>query len=126
MPGNGRDGNFTLHGSEIGQPVDLISARSYAVTGPNQRETRYEDRGMETCLIEYSWDACDESWTVAFRSAAGELGSFASRTSARCNERTYQMMCRSNGRDPRIPDFPHGPRGGFDVQSIDPQTLKFD
>ncbi|MDE2510462.1 MAG: hypothetical protein KGL74_05015 [Elusimicrobia bacterium] len=129
VPGNASSGNFTLRGSEIGQPVDLVSARTYAVDGPNQRDTRWEDQGFETCLIEYTWDPCNESWTVSFRSAAGELGAFASRTETRCNERTSQVMCRSNNREPRIPDFPHGgPHGrhGFDLQSVDPQTLKFD
>ena len=124
---NGLDGNFTLRGSEIGQPVDLISSRSYAITGPNQRYTRWEEQGMESCLVESSWDPCNESWTVSFRAAAGELGAFAALTTARCNERQSQIACRPiPGREPRIPDFPRGPHPRFNPDSINPATLKFD
>lgn len=129
VPGNASSGNFTLPASQSGQPVDLVSARNYAVDGPSQRNTRWEDQGFETCLIEYTWDPCRESWTVSFRGPSGELGAFSSVTEATCNERTSQLMCHSNHREPRIPDFPHdGPHGrhGFDLQSVDPQNLKFD
>ena len=65
-------GNFTLKGSEIGQPVDMTSARSYAITGPNQRWSNWEDQGNQTCMVETTFDPCDENWTLSFRSTAGD------------------------------------------------------
>lgn len=126
--GNPSSGDFTLRGSESGQPVDMASSRRYAVTGPTQRWNNWEDRGFETCMIETQFDPCDESWTVAFHAATGDLGAFTATTATRCNERSYQTFCRPNQREPRIPDFPRGPHGrGIDkALSIDPNTLKFD
>lgn len=124
-------GNFTLKGSEIGQPVDMASARAYAITGANVRYSSWEDQGSQTCMVEISFDPCDENWTVGFRSVAGvDLGSFASRYAMRCNERRYTSWCRPNHQhDPR-PDFPRGPRGRNVIlekaSAIDPATLKFD
>jgi hypothetical protein len=129
ITGDFRTGNFTLRGSEIGQPVDLVSARSYVVTGPNQRWSNWEERGYERCMVETSFDPCDENWAVSFRTAAGELGAFTSRTMSRCNERRYESFCQPiPGREPRIPDFPRGPRPrSMDkVLSLDPSTVKFD
>ena len=123
-------GNFTLKGSEIGQPVDMTSARAYAITGANVRYTDWQDQGNQTCMVEISFDPCDENWSVGFRSVAGvELGSFASRYAMRCNERRYTSWCRPNHREPHYPDFPRG--GGRHsilekASKIDPATLKFD
>lgn len=110
VSGDYRSGNFTLRGSEIGQPVDLVSARAYAVTGARESYTEWSQEGFQSCLIQVSYDPCDESWSVAFRTDAGELGSFAATTATRCNERRSNTgMCR---RDPEPrPDFPRGPRG---------------
>lgn len=127
--GDIRSGNFTLRASETGQPVDLVSARSYAINGPNQRWNTWEDQGFERCMIEYSFDPCDENWTVTFHAAAGDLGAFASRTASRCNERRQQYFCQPiPGREPRIPDYPRGGHGGrFErVLSTDPSSVKFD
>lgn len=127
VSGDPRSGDFTLRGSEIGQPVDLVSARRFTVTGGTQRWTNWEDRGFERCLVETTFDPCDEDWTVSFRAAAGELGAFAARTATRCNERRSEAFCQPNGREPRIPDFPRGGRHALDkVLSTDPSTLKFD
>lgn len=130
VSGDYRTGNFTLKGSEIGQPVDMASSRSYAITGPNQRYSHWEDQGNQTCMIEITYDPCDENWTVGFRSAAGaELGSFASRTPTQCNERRYTSWCRHNPREPHIPDYPRGrPRNVIleKASAIDPASLKFD
>lgn len=128
ITGDYRTGNFTLRGSDIGQPVDLVSARRYTVTGPNQRYTNWEDRGFERCMVEYSWDPCDEDWTVAFHAAAGDVGAFAARTPTRCNERSNTYACRPTHREPHIPDFPRDrhPRRLDKVLSVDPGTLKFD
>jgi len=108
VTGDYRTGNFTLKGSEIGQPVDMASARAYVITGPTERYTTWENMGSQECLVEISYQPCDENWTVAFRSTDGkELGSFASRTFYRCNENRRQQFCR---RDPMRE--PHFPRGG--------------
>ena len=109
VSGDYRSGNFTLRGSEIGQPVDLVSARSHAVTGGTERYTTIEDQGFQTCRVDVSYEPCVESWTVAFKSVAGaELGTFSSRASARCNERRgMPYACwREPRHEPRLPDFP--------------------
>jgi len=127
--GDYRTGNFTLRGSEIGQPVDLVSARDYKITGGTQRWSNWEDQGFERCLVEYSFDPCDEDWTVTFHAPAGDLGAFAARTSSRCNERRNQTFCQPiPGREPRVPDFPRGPhgRGMSELLSTDPSSVKFD
>jgi hypothetical protein len=111
VTGDYRSGNFTLKGSDIGQPVDMTSARAWAITGPVERYASWEDRGNQTCMVEYSYEPCDENWNLSFRSVNGvELGSFASRTSTRCNEQSRQTFCRQNPHEPRIPDYPRGPR----------------
>jgi hypothetical protein len=130
VSGDYRTGNFTLKGSEIGQPVDMASSRSYAITGPRERWSNWEDQGSQTCMVEITYDPCDENWNVAFRSAAGaELGAFSSRRYTHCNERRTTAFCRPNHREPRFPDHPRG--GGRhrileNASSIDPATLKFD
>lgn len=127
VSGDPRSGDFTLRGSESGQPVDMISARRFTVTGGTQRWSNWEDRGFERCLVETTFDPCDEDWTVSFRAAAGELGAFAARTATRCNERRTEAFCQSNGREPRIPDFPRGGRRSLEkVLSTDPSSVKFD
>ena len=99
-------GNFTLKGSEIGQPVDMTSARGYVITGQTVRYTTWENMGSQECLVDISYDPCDENWNVAFRSVDGkELGSFSSRYAFRCNESRRQQFCR---REPREPHFPRG------------------
>jgi len=127
ISGNPTSGDFTLRGSDSGQPVDMVSARRFTVTGGTQRWTSWEDQGFERCLIETSFDPCDEDWTVSFRAAAGEVGAFAAHTATRCNERRTQSFCQPNGREPRIPDFPRGGRHALDkVLSTDPSSVKFD
>ncbi len=123
-------GNFTLRGSQIGQPVDMTSARAYAVTGPRQGYTTREDQGMRSCLVDVSYDPCDENWTVKFSAVNGtELGSFASRTGTRCNERRgFPYACHTE-REPRVPDFPRGPRNAALLNSVSetgPTKVKFD
>lgn len=111
VAGDYRSGNFTVRGSDIGQPVDMTSARAFTTTGPTERYSSWEERGSQTCMVEYSYDPCDENWTLSFRAVGGaELGSFASRTSTRCNERSRESFCRHNPRD-RYPDYPRGPHG---------------
>ncbi len=107
VSGDYSTGNFTLKGSEIGQPVDMASSRAFTITGPTERHTNWEYRGSQECLVETTYQPCDESWSVAFRAVDGkELGSFASRSFARCNERRYEQFCR---RDPmRDPYYPRG------------------
>lgn len=125
--GDYRSGNFTLRGSEIGQPVDMVSARSYAITGATQRWSTWEDQGFERCMIDYSFDPCDETWTVAFHAPAGDLGSFAARTPTRCNEQRNQYFCQPLPRhEPNIPDYPRGPHRLDKVLSTDPSSVKFD
>lgn len=129
VSGDYRSGNFTLKGSEIGQPVDMTSARAYAITGANQRYSSWEDMGNQTCMIEISYDPCDENWTVGFRALSGaELGSFSSRYAMRCNERRYTSWCRPNHREPRIPDYPRRPRNAVLEGILDtaPDKVKFD
>lgn len=120
-------GNFTLKGAEIGQPVDMASARAYAVTGPVERYTTWESQGSQECLVEVSYQPCDENWTVGFKSTSGaDLGSFASRTAYRCNEYRRTQFCR---RDPREPHFPRGEHGGRYWRSINElgaDGVKFD
>lgn len=127
--GNPSNGDFTLKGSEIGQPVDMISARRYAVTGPTERWSTWEDQGMERCLVETSFDPCNEDWTVSFRAAAGEVGAFAAHTATRCNEQRTQTFCQSiPGGNPQIPipDYPRGPHRISGVLTQDPSSVKFD
>ena len=119
-------GNFTLKGSEIGQPVDMTSARDYAITGQRVHYTSWENMGSQECLVEISFDPCDENWNVSFRSADGKaLGSFSSRYSFRCNESRRQQFCR---RDPiREPHFPRDRHGILNrASAIEPANLKFD
>ncbi|MDD5304948.1 MAG: hypothetical protein PHS14_17765 [Elusimicrobia bacterium] len=129
VAGDYASGNFTLKGSEIGQPVDMTSARAYAITGANQRWSNWEDQGMQTCMVETTFDPCDENWTLSFRSVAGvDLGAFASRYATRCNERRYTTWCRQNPQhEPRIPDYPR-PRSVIldKASAIDPANVKFD
>lgn len=112
VSGDYRSGNFTLRGSEIGQPVDLTSARSYVVTGPTRRETTIEDTGFERCTVEILYEPCDENWTVSFRSGSGaELGAFASRSFERCNERRgARYNCWRNDPNPYPGPYPRDPR----------------
>lgn len=130
VSGDYRTGNFTLKGSEIGQPVDMVSARSFAVTGPRERYSNWEDQGGQTCMVEITYDPCDENWNVAFRSAAGaELGAFSSRKYTHCNERRNVAFCRPNHREPRVPDFPRGGPRSMTLEKaaeIDPANFKFD
>lgn len=130
VAGDYTSGNFTLKGNEIGQPVDMASARAYAITGPNQRWSNWEDQGNQTCMVETTFDPCDENWTVGFRSVTGaELGSFVSRYAMRCNERRTTSWCRHNPQhEPRIPDFPRNPRNVIFNQAseVDASKLKFD
>ena len=129
VAGDYTSGNFSLKGSDIGQPVDMTSARAYTITGPNQRESRWEDQGSQTCLVEYSYDPCNENWTLTFKAVSGtELGSFSSTLWARCNERRgFPTFCR---RDRDFPDYPRGPHGRNGVfqraSQIAPENLKFD
>ena len=112
VAGDYTSGNFSVKGSEIGQPVDMTSARSYAITGARQYYSTWEDQGNQTCRVDYSYDPCDENWTLSFKAVNGaDLGSFASRTGTRCNEqRGFPTFCRRNpGRD--FPDYPRGPHG---------------
>jgi hypothetical protein len=133
-------GNFTLRGSEIGQSVDIVSARSYVITGPTQWEHYPEDMGNQRCTVDVSWDPCDENWTVAFKSGAGaELGSFASRSFERCNEyRSAPHSCWNTNPFPgpgypRDPRFPHGGRGYYNdggfyhgALNLGPEHINFD
>lgn len=113
-------GNFTLKGSEIGQPVDLLSVRTYAVTGPTERDSTMVENGMQICRVDIAYDPCDENWSVAFRAPTGaELGSFAARSATRCNERhgSPYACYRDPSRDPqmpRVPDFPRSANLKFD------------
>jgi len=130
VAGDYTTGNFTLKGSEIGQPVDMASARAYAITGPRERYTNWENQGSQRCLVEVTYDPCDENWNVAFRALSGaELGSFAARTMTRCNERSNVQFCHQDpSRDYPRPDFPRGGRHGIleRASEIDPANLKFD
>ncbi|MDX6769524.1 MAG: hypothetical protein SF051_08335 [Elusimicrobiota bacterium] len=136
VSGDYRTGNFTLRGSDIGQPVDMASARSFAITGPTRRETTWTDEGNRRCLVDYTYDPCAEDWTVDFRTAAGSLGSFASRKHTRCNEqRGFPHSCHYTHPEPRLPDYPRHPRGGrgfvspasLDATlSLDAEKVKFD
>ena len=123
-------GNFALVGAKIGQPVDMTSARGYAVTGPREGYTTREDQGMQSCLVDVSYEPCDENWSVAFSANGSELGKFASVRGTRCNERRgFPYACH---RDPiDRPDFPRGPYGRHGqflnrVNDIGAANLKFD
>lgn len=107
VSGDYRTGNFTVKGSEVGQPVDMASSRAFAITGPTVRYTTWENMGGQECLVEISYQPCDESWNMAFSANGKELGSFSSRTASRCNESRRQQFCR---RDP-MPQPPY-PRVG--------------
>ena len=127
VAGDYTSGNFSVRGADIGQPVDMTSARAYAITGPAERYSNWEDQGNQTCMVDTIYEPCDENWTLSFRSANGvELGSFASRQGTRCNERRSVGFCRQNPqREPHIPDFPRGPRGTAFQQAGD-GNVKFD
>ncbi len=107
VSGDYTTGNFTLKGSEIGQPVDMSSARAYAITGQTVRYTSWENQGSQECLVDITFDPCDENWDVAFTANGKTLGSFSSRYALRCNENRRTQFCR---RDPTRE--PHFPRGG--------------
>ncbi len=130
VAGDYTSGNFSVKGSDIGQPVDMTSARSYAVTGARQYYSTWEDQGNQTCRVDYSFDPCDENWTLTFKANGAELGSFASRYGRRCNEeRGFPTFCRHNPIEPRIPDFPRGPRGASLLNQLNETgaaNVKFD
>ena len=122
--GNSADGNFTLLGADIGQPVDMASTRDYVVTGPTVRWSDWENMGNERCLVETSYDPCDENWTVAFSAAGSALGSFAARTASQCNQQRRQDFCQP---DPRIPvPEPQVPHRISGMLSTDPSAVKFE
>ena len=77
------DWNFTVRGRDIGQPVDLASARSVTLYGPVRTQmgsgTPCGMNGMwET---EEQWRSGNEDWSVAFTDAqsGAALGTFKSR-----------------------------------------------
>lgn len=134
VSGDYRTGNFTLRGSDIGQPVDLASVRGFAVTGAPRRETSWTDEGFQRCLVDVTYDPCDENWNVEFRTAAGSLGAFSSRYATRCNvQRGFPYSCYQ---DHPLPDYPRGDprfprrggRGYGDLDSTlsqDPNSINF-
>lgn len=128
VPSDWTTGNFTLKGAEIGQPVDIASARSWAATGPESSYTDWEDRGFQRCRVDVYYTPCDESWTLNFSGASGPLGSFASRKGTRCNER--RGMPYACHRDPsdRPDRFPHGGRHNIMMRAneIGAENIKFD
>lgn len=108
VSGDVESGNFTLSASQSGQPVDIASVRSYKVTGATQRRTEIEDTGNRRCMVDVTYDPCDENWTVTFSNGSGALGSFASVKGTTCNERRgFPYACYTQ-HEPRIPDFPRG------------------
>lgn len=123
--GDPSSGNFTLRGADIGQPVDMTSARGYVVTGPTVRWTDWENMGSVRCLVETSYDPCDENWTVAFSASGSALGSFAARTASQCNQQRREEFCQEDPRIP-MPHEPHGPRRLSETLSQDPSQVKFD
>lgn len=127
VSGDYRSGNFTLRGSEVGQPVDMVSARSYAVTGAPRRYTIIEERGFQRCSVDVTYDPCDENWTVDFKAVNGTaLGAFSARSATQCNARRgmpYACWLEPRHDFPRGPDRHHLLRASLD-QGAD--KVKFD
>jgi hypothetical protein len=75
--------NFSVKGSEIGQPVDLASARTIELYGPVEIRTGHgAPCGMNgNYLTEEKWQLGNEDWAVTFADAqsAQSLAQFKSR-----------------------------------------------
>jgi len=77
------DWNFTLHGKQIGQLVDLTSLRKVQLYG--EKHTQIGTGGScgmnGRTVTEETWQNGNEDWTVAFNDASNgqSIGNFASR-----------------------------------------------
>ncbi len=107
--------NFTLRGSDIGQPIDLASRRDVEYTGKPWRQIGEGGScGWGRWVTEEEYQNCNEDWKVGFADAAtsSPLGSFHSRRERlTCHLSTRNLYCRDDGRD-RYPHPPY-PRGNF-------------
>lgn len=77
------DWNFTARGSEIGQPVDLVSRRAVQLYGPIEERTGLGGScGFNGSYVtEEQWRKGNEDWSVSFSDAQSSqsLGAFKSR-----------------------------------------------
>lgn len=137
--GDHRTGNFKIFGSEIGQPVDIESARTSQVTGEPQQGTRPLHKDGATCRQDISYQPCDETWRITFSQGSTTLGVFTSRLARQCNVVPVPGSERDCWRDREphyhypgydyfpgpgyFPGMPHHIRGALE---IDPGTLSFD
>lgn len=125
IPGS-RDWNFSIKGSEIGQPVDLESQRSVALHGPVYERTGTGGPcGFDgNYITEERWQAGTEDWKVSFTDAstAQAVGSFASR-----KEDTYLIYSRNLWcRERRHHEPGRGGRWDRVSQKVGELTPKFD
>lgn len=126
-----RDWNFTVRGSEIGQPVDLASNRSVQLYGPVER--RIGNGGPcgfdGNWVTDEYWQQGTEDWTVKFTDAGNgsAVGTFASRRNDSYLVRTEQLWCRENHRhEPRGPMGRWGANLSAKLGDIQPASLNFD
>ncbi|MBI4422248.1 MAG: hypothetical protein HY554_00885 [Elusimicrobia bacterium] len=110
VSGRNADWNFTIRGGDIGQPVDIASARNIEYVGsPEQRMGNGGPCGFNgTWITEETWQRGNEDWKVSFSDAGNgkAVGAFASRREGEYYLlATHNLWCRER-RDipePRIP-----------------------
>jgi hypothetical protein len=123
------DWNFTVLGRDIGQPVDLASARSVALYGPVSTQMGTGGFcGMNgTWETEEQWQKGNEDWTVTFADAqsGGNLGVFKSRVEGK----SYLLGTRNvwcNDRPQRDPLPDRGRHFSESLSKLQDSGVKFD
>jgi hypothetical protein len=125
IPGGTQDWNVTIKGGDIGQPVDLSSARSVAYYGPVWTSWGMGDPcGMNgRWETEQQWQKGREDWKVSFADAGTgkSLGAFSS-----VKDQDYLISSRNTWCRERPMPEPRGPRwdrvaqrlGGMQLDSV--------
>lgn len=125
------DWNFSIKGSEIGQPVDLESKRKVELYGPLQRRTGTGGPcGFDgNYVTEETWQQGNEDWSVAFANAGTSqpIGSFQSRREGEWYliERR-DLWCREHHRREPFPRGGRWDRASQTLKDLQDNPVKFD
>lgn len=125
------DWNFTVKGSDIGQPVDLASTRKVELYGPIY--TRIGSGGPcgfdGTYQTEERWQSGNEDWNVAF-SDAGTGQPVAAFKSRREGEsyliESRELWCRERHRHEPFPRGGRWDRASQRINNLNIDSVKFD
>lgn len=129
VAGRNADWNFTIRGSEVGQPVDFTSTRKVEYYGP--REVRLGNGGPcgfnGTWVTEETWQRGNEDWRVAFADAGNgtAVGAFASRREGEYYLiEVHELWCRDHREhEPRQPRWD---RVSHSIERFQEQGVRFD